>query len=80
MPRFRHFVDRNGDEIIFSGCQCDLDCPPCNDVMCVMQRDREARFYGGFSPGWNPFPPGPIEDMTYAEAMVDAGRGHLVIP
>lgn len=69
-------IDREGELITFDGCQCDMN-EPCSDALCQMQRDLEMRrafaSYRAAAPSRD-----DIDRMTFAEILVDAGRGHLV--
>jgi hypothetical protein len=68
-------VDREG-EFMPDGCNCDMD-DPCNNPVCVMERElEERRFRAAYRRGV--MTPAAVSRQMWAEALVEAGRGHLV--
>lgn len=70
-------IDREGDLIAFTGCNCDMD-EPCSDARCQMERDLEQRHMlllyrrGALTPRRD------VQRQMYADVMVDAGRDYLL--
>lgn len=76
--RLRHYLDLDGEPITLDGCGCDMDSP-CNDARCQMERDLDMRAaFASFNRQRQVRP--ELFGMTYAEQMLDAGRGHLLTP
>lgn len=76
--RLRHYLGFDGEPITLDGCGCDLDAPLCDDARCMMERDLEMRSHLAWFNHERRVRPEAFGGQTYAEEMVDAGRGHLL--